>query len=119
MTLLECFDGSLEVVETIVEDHIIPVGDFGFFMNYAVNTLPYFETTNTIQTRTKFNDTLLGADLNLGYGVAKNFDLGLSLPQVVASSVKTKSWNGKFRDNGNTEVRMNAKYKLFGACLDR
>jgi hypothetical protein len=33
MTLLECFDGSLEVVETIVEDHIIPVGDFGFFMN--------------------------------------------------------------------------------------
>ena len=33
MTLLECFDGSLEVVETIVEDHIIPLGDFGFFMN--------------------------------------------------------------------------------------
>ena len=88
--------------------------NFGFFMNYAVNTLPYFETTNTIQTRTKFNDTLLGADLNLGYGVAKNFDLGLSLPQVVASSVKTKSWNGKFRDNGNTEVRANAKYRLVG-----
>ena len=88
--------------------------NFGLFMNYAVNTLPYFEKTETIQSRTKFNDTLLGADLNVGYGVAKNFDLGLSLPQVVTSSVKTKGWNGKFRDNGNTEVRANAKYQLAG-----
>jgi outer membrane protein OmpA-like peptidoglycan-associated protein len=88
--------------------------NFGFFMNYAVNTLPYFETTDTIQSRTKFNDTLIGADLNLGYGVARNLDLGLSLPQVVTSSLKTKSWNGTFRDNGNTEVRLNAKYRLLG-----
>lgn len=88
--------------------------NFGFFMNYAVNTLPYFEATETIQSRSKFNDTLLGADLNVGYGVIKNLDLGLSLPQVVTSSVKTESWNGKFRDNGNTEVRANVKYRLLG-----
>jgi len=88
--------------------------NFGLFMNYAVNTLPYFEATDNIQNRTKFNDTLVGADLNVGYGLAKNFDLGLSLPQVLTSSVKTKSWNGKFRDNGNTEVRLNAKYRLLG-----
>jgi len=86
--------------------------NFGFFMNYAVNTLPYFEATDSVQTRSKFNDTVLGGDLNVGYGVSKNFDLGLSLPQVITSSVKTKSWNGKFRDNGNTEVRINAKYRL-------
>jgi outer membrane protein OmpA-like peptidoglycan-associated protein len=88
--------------------------NFGFFMNYAVNTLPYFEATDSVQTRSKFNDTVLGGDLNVGYGVSKNFDLGLSLPQVITSSVKTKSWNGKFRDNGNTEVRINAKYRLLG-----
>lgn len=88
--------------------------NFGFFMNYAVNTLPYFEATESIQSRSKFNDTVLGGDLNVGYGVARNFDLGLSLPQVITSSVKTKSWNGKFRDNGNTEVRINAKYRLLG-----
>ena len=39
--------------------------NFGLFMNYAVNTLPYFEKTETIQSRTKFNDTLLGADINV------------------------------------------------------
>lgn len=88
--------------------------NFGLFMNYAVNTLPYFETTETIQSRTKFNDTLLGADLNVGYGVLKDLDLGLSLPQVLTSSVKARAWNGKFRDNGNTEVRVNLKYRLLG-----
>jgi outer membrane protein OmpA-like peptidoglycan-associated protein len=88
--------------------------NFGLFMNYAVNTLPYFEKTDTIQSRTKFNDTILGADLNVGYGVTKRFDLGLSLPQVVSSTVKTSGWNGKFRDNGNTEIRTNAKYQLAG-----
>lgn len=88
--------------------------NFGLFMNYAVNTLPYFETNETFQSRTKFNDTVLGADLNLGYGIAKDFDLGISLPQVVSSSVKTESWNGKFRDHGNTEVRLNLKYRILG-----
>jgi outer membrane protein OmpA-like peptidoglycan-associated protein len=88
--------------------------NFGLFMNYAVNTLPYFEKTETIQSRTKFNDTLLGADINIGYGLSRNLDLGLSLPQVVTSSVKYKGWHGKFRDNGNTEVRGNIKYKLIG-----
>jgi outer membrane protein OmpA-like peptidoglycan-associated protein len=88
--------------------------NFGLFMNYAVNTLPYFEETETIQSRTKFNDTLLGADINVGYGILKNLDLGLSLPQIVSSTVKAKGWNGKFRDTGNTEVRGNIKYQLTG-----
>jgi hypothetical protein len=33
MTIPECFDGTFELVETKVEDHIIPLGDLGFFMN--------------------------------------------------------------------------------------
>jgi outer membrane protein OmpA-like peptidoglycan-associated protein len=101
---------TVESSETLQQGFL----NFGLFMNYAVNTLPYFETTSTVQSRNKFNDTLLGADLNVGYGVSKNLDLGLSLPQVVTSSVKVDGRNGKFRDNGNTEVRMNAKYKLVG-----
>ena len=101
---------TVESAETLQPGFV----NFGLFMNYAVNTLPYFEKTETIQSRTKFNDTLLGADLNVGYGVTKNLDLGLSLPQVVTSSVKYKGWHGKFRDNGNTEVRGNIKYKLVG-----
>jgi len=105
---------TVESAETLQPGFI----NFGLFMNYAVNTLPYFEATDKIQSRTKFNDTLLGADLNVGYGVAKNLDLGLSLPQVVTSSVKANSWNGKFRDNGNTEIRANAKYRLLGDSED-
>jgi hypothetical protein len=33
MRLEECFDGSIEVIVTEVNDHIVPLGDLGFFMN--------------------------------------------------------------------------------------
>lgn len=101
---------TVESSETLMPGYV----NFGMFMNYAVNTLPYFEDDGQKQTKSKFNDTILGADLNVGVGVAKNFSLGLSLPQILTQSISTQGYNGKFRDNGNTEIRLNGKYRIFG-----
>ncbi|MCX6116047.1 MAG: OmpA family protein [Proteobacteria bacterium] len=101
---------TVESSETLLPGYV----NFGLFMNYAVNTLPYFEKTNENQNRSKFNDTILAADLNVGIGIAKNLSVGLSLPQVLTQSVSTEGYHGKFRDNGNTEIRLNTKLRLIG-----
>ena len=88
--------------------------NFGLFLNYAVNTLPYFEDDSKFQSRTLTNDTLLGADLNVGVGVTNNWQLGLSLPQVISQSVDYQGQRGQFVENGSTEVRISSKYRIWG-----
>lgn len=86
---------------------------FGMFLNYGVNSLPYFESTP--QGRTNFNDTLLGADLNFGLGLAKNWDAGISFPFILSQTVdSSNAYRGEFSQNGNTEIRYNTKYRLLG-----
>ncbi len=101
---------------TVESSDVIEPGfiNFGLFLNYAVNTLPYFETDESIQTRAKFNDRLLGADFNAGIGIIDDLSLGISFPNIVTQSVKREGFQGRFRDNGNTEVRVNTKYRLWG-----
>lgn len=86
--------------------------NFGFFLNYAVNSLPWFDDTE--QGRLEYTDTLLGADLNIGIGLLPGFDIGLSAPQVLMQSVQEGGWHGQFAERGNTEARLNAKVRLFG-----
>jgi len=88
--------------------------NFGFFLNYAVNSLPYLNS-NSGQTRTNFNDSLLGADLNFGLGLMRNWDMGVSVPQVLSQSVDSNTGaRGQFAENGLTEVRLNTKYRVWG-----
>lgn len=101
---------TVESSETLLPGFV----NFGFFMNYAVNTLPYFENDGQQQTKSQFNDKLLAADINVGVGVAKNLSVGLSLPQILTQSITTDGYSGRFRDNGNTEIRGNVKYRLLG-----
>ena len=88
--------------------------NFGLFFNYAVNTLPYYD--NVKGNRTKIDDSLLGADLNVGIGILDNWDVGLSSPQVLLQDVKTDGYHGQFGEKGNTEVRFNTKFRLWGAA---
>jgi outer membrane protein OmpA-like peptidoglycan-associated protein len=89
--------------------------NFGLFLNYAVNTMPNYENTTT-QRRTKFEDSLLGADLNFGIGLADNWDFGMSFPQVVAQDSKDNAgvFSGEISQTGLTEIRLNSKYRLWG-----
>lgn len=83
------------------------VFNLGLFFNYAKNTLPYFD-------QGKENDSLLIADMNIGYGLAKNWDIGMSFPYLIDQSVKSTAAGGQFVDQGFTEYRFNTKYRLFG-----
>jgi len=86
--------------------------NFGLFLNHAVNTLPYFDDTE--QGRSKYTDSLLGADINIGIGILPNWDFGLSIPQILDQQVKSEGYRGQFNENGNTEIRMNTKVRLYG-----
>ncbi len=86
--------------------------NLGLFLNYGVNTLPYFQP-NAV-SRTHVNDTLTGLDLNFGVGLTKNWDMGFSFPHIIAQSVDGNLEQGYFAKKGNTEVRFNTKYRWFG-----
>ncbi len=87
--------------------------NLGVFANFAVNSLPYFDTTGG--GRTKLDDTLLASDVNLGVGVLKDLDVGISLPAILSQSVQAQDTvHGEFSNTGGTEVRVNSKYRLMG-----
>jgi outer membrane protein OmpA-like peptidoglycan-associated protein len=89
--------------------------NFGFFLNYAVNTLPNYEPV-TSTTRTNFEDTLLGGDINVGVGILKDWDFGASFPQIYARSSDDKNnvYQAEIARTGLTEIRLNTKYRLWG-----
>lgn len=91
------------------------VVNLGFFLNYAVNTMPNYENKTTGR-RTDFRDSLLGGDLNIGVGVLRNWDVGFSAPQVYAqtSDDKDEVFQGEIAQTGLTEYRANTKYRFFG-----
>ncbi len=88
--------------------------NFGLFFNYAVNTLPNYEDVNT-QTRFEPKDSLLSMDLNMGFGILNNWDVGISIPQVLTQSVDENSGvlSGQFEQNGVNEIRVNSKFRLW------
>ncbi len=88
--------------------------NIGFFLNLGINTLPIFEDSQG--TRTKFKDQLLGADINVGYGLANDWDIGISFPQIWYQKLDDNSvYRGFYENTGNTEIRLNTKYRLTGA----
>ena len=89
--------------------------NFGFFLNYAVNSLPNYEDVSTAD-RTNFKDSLFSADLNMGIGLGRNWDAGVSLPFLISQKVDSDlaTFRGEFAQTGITEVRVNTKYRLMG-----
>lgn len=92
------------------------VMNFGLFFNYAVNTLPNYEDSTT-SGRFEPKDSLSSMDLNMGFGIMNNWDVGISLPQVLSQSVDETSttFRGQFEQNGLTEIRLNSKYRVWDA----
>ncbi|MEQ1876426.1 MAG: OmpA family protein [Bdellovibrionia bacterium] len=85
----------------------------GFFLNYAVNTLPYFDD-QTSQSRVDINDSLMFADFNIGIGLTDNWDAGISFPSVLSQTVRSDTFRGEFARPGLTEIRVNTKYRFWG-----
>ncbi|HEY8271508.1 MAG TPA: OmpA family protein [Pseudobdellovibrionaceae bacterium] len=88
--------------------------NIGFFLNYAVNSLPYVYGINgSGQARTKFNDRLFSSDLNFGVGLGDNWDMGFALPYLWSQSVDDGGQLGKYSQTGMTGQRWNSKYRFF------
>ncbi len=87
--------------------------NLGLFLNYAVNSLPYFE--NIPEGRTEFNDGLLVSDFNVGIGLLPNWDVGISFPILLTQTINAStSYGGSFTKNGLTEIRLGTKYRFYG-----
>lgn len=83
--------------------------NLGFFLNYSVNTLSFIRSTPQFGSG---NDRLLSSDLNIGYGLAKNWDIGLSAPAIIKQDIQNDTAVSYFGNAGWTEVRANAKYRF-------
>lgn len=84
----------------------------GTFINYSRNTFAYLE----LNTRegSKASDSLTSADVNFGIGLAKNWDVGISFPFLLATTDNSTEDRVILKDQGLTEVRVNSKYRLSG-----
>lgn len=93
------------------------VFNLGFFANYAKNAFPYYARASSTAsaTRTEKNNALTGGDLNVGLGLAKNWDAGASLPFILSQEVSDSGNVGYYSSTGNTEIRVNSKYRLVGS----
>ncbi len=89
--------------------------NMGFFLNYAVNSLPNFQDTTT-QKRTNFRDSLLSSDLNFALGLTRNWEMGLSIPVLLSQSVDSDltTFRGQFANTGSTETRVMTKARFWG-----
>ena len=89
--------------------------NFGWFLNYAINTLPNYQNIQT-QRRDNLRDKLLSSDLSLGVGLLRNWDMGLTIPQTLHQdwSQNSNVPGGYFSKLGVNEYRLNTKYRFFG-----
>ncbi len=103
---------------TVQSSETLSVGfwNFGLFANYARGTLSKFPKDGTNRPSGSYDDTVVGMDLNVGYGLTPRLGLGLSVPQIVAQTVKNSDGvvQGQFMQTGTTEIRPLIKYHIFG-----
>ncbi|MEM7647340.1 MAG: OmpA family protein, partial [Pseudomonadota bacterium] len=68
------------------------------------------------QSRDEPRDQLVSMDFSIGLGLTKDWDIGLTVPQVLWQDVDESStvFRGQFENTGVTEVRANTKYRFFG-----
>ena len=87
--------------------------NLGLFLNYAINPLPEFGDQE--KERGELRNSLLGLDLNLGLGIAKDWDIGVNLPFTASQSIEEENERIQLQDRGLNEVRLNVKYRIAGS----
>ncbi len=80
----------------------------GIFLNYAKNSLPNFPGKGDV------NDSLISSDINIGIGLMRRWDLGLSISQVHSQSVDTDPQGIEYEETGLTDIRVNTKFRFLG-----
>lgn len=89
--------------------------NIGYFLNYAVNSLPFVYLGNNSgggENRLRFNDRLLSSDLSFGLGLAENVDMGVSFPYLLNQQIDDNGQLARFASTGSTGERMNVKWRF-------
>ncbi len=115
---LQNFNATTDGIDyvTVNSSETLEMGYFhlGAMSNYAVNSLPIFESAETAQTRFNSNDSLLTNEFLIGLGLWRNFSIGASFSYLVRQKVDDTSLpHGKFSNPGWTHYRYNAKYRVW------
>lgn len=83
----------------------------GFMLNYAVNSLPFYDNT---QTRVDANDSLLMGEFLFGLGLYGGWEVGVSLTHLFRQAIDNEDIpHGEFVGTGWTNGRFNLKKRLF------
>lgn len=101
---------------TIESSEVLELGIFnvGFFINDAVNSLPYFENEGETQSRVNINDTILTREFNFGIGILPGLEVGISFPNIMKQTIdESDTAHGSFKSTGNTSTRYAAKYHAY------
>jgi len=108
--------GGIDFITVQSSETLSPgVFNFGLFVNYSENSIPYYYT-DTDGEKSRIEDTMLGADLNFGVGLVKNLDAGVSLPRIMEQKVKSKNSNYEYTGSGSTEIKLNSRFKFLSAA---
>ncbi len=111
------FNPAYSVNDYITVHGAKPLGkgqlSLGLHLNYAVNTLPYFNNNleDNPDTYKEYNDSLSGMDFNVALGITPNLDINIAIPHIVHQEVRNNSvYHGQFNKMGNTEIRAGIKW---------
>ncbi len=86
--------------------------NIGIFLNQAWGTLPRFQGAFS---NFDYSDSILSSDVNVGFGIMKNWDFGFSVPAVLRQSLNdNRGFEGSYSRTGYTEFKLNTKYRLLG-----
>ena len=87
--------------------------NLGLFWNHAVNTLP-FSNDDTGRTG-KARDQISAVDFSAGYGIFRNVEVTMGVPNVLTQNVESDDLRGEFDQTGITELRLGLKTRLAGS----
>ncbi len=92
--------------------------NLGLFINYAVNTLPFYKSVGSASPKqTKFGkvrDEIVSTDLSFGLGLTTWWDVGVSIPFMTYQKVRASGAHGEYADRGMTEIRVATKFRFIG-----
>ncbi len=87
--------------------------NLGLMINYAVNSLPYFEADT--QSRLESKDSLTMADVGVGVGIYPNVEIGFAAQDLLNQSNENANGGyGEFTSRGIINYRAYGKVHVFG-----
>lgn len=107
--------GGLDFVTVHSSETLEPgVFNLGLFANYGKNPFPFYESVGGESRKIEGDNSLTGGDLNMGVGLMRGWDVGVSFPFILNQEVSNTQSVGYYSQRGNTEIRPNTKLRLFG-----